>query len=162
MGSVAVSLFAAFANVVVAAASDGHPRSAVVVPAGQWPKIRAGVWELLSTRTLPNGHVQKWKDTARECEDPSQLFRDYWGLGIVERSGCRYEAMQVSPTEFKITSQCMARRAGTVASDVRVSIRDEDTFELSAKVLEGRRQYRGGQIGRRVADCGDRSPKERQ
>jgi hypothetical protein len=126
---------------------------------GEWPMIQPGVWELESSRTLPDGKIQTWKDTSRECQDPTGLFRGYWGLGIVERAGCRYEAKKDSPTRFTITSECMIRGVGRVKSEVVASIEDQSSFELQVTVAEGRRQYRGQQRGRRIGICGEGSSK---
>jgi hypothetical protein len=129
-------------------------------PRGEWPMIQSGVWELQSSRTLPNGKVQRWTDTSRECRDPTELFRGYWGLGIVERAGCRYEAKKDSPTKFTITSECMIRGAGRVNSEMVASIGDQSTFELQVNVTEGRRRYRGEQKGRRTGPCVEDPSKE--
>jgi hypothetical protein len=125
----------------------------LATPRGEWPMIQSGVWELQSSRTLPNGKVQHWTDTSRECRDPTELFRGYWGLGIVERAGCRYEAKKDSPTRFTITSDCRIRGADRVKSEMVASVKDQSTFELQVSVTEGRRRYRGEQKGRRIEAC---------
>ena len=118
-----------------------------------WPAIQTGVWDTDCSRTLPNGKTQHWNDIVSQCEDGTELLRGYWGLGLVEQAGCRYEAMRLSTAEFKITSECMVRRAGVAKSEAIVVVREGGTFEMSIKVVEGKKVYRGSQLGHRRSDC---------
>ncbi len=119
----------------------------------QWPTLRPGIWETESKRTLPGGKTQTWKDVISECHDPTELVRGYWGLGIVEAAGCRYEAVQTVPGEFRVTSECMVRHAGVARTEATVKTKGGDDFEETAKVVEGHKIYRGSQTGHRRSDC---------
>lgn len=121
--------------------------------AQQWPALRAGVWETESTRTLPSGKTQAWKDVISECHDPAEMVRGYWGLGIVEAAGCQYEAARTAPDEFRVTSECMVRHAGVARSVATVKTKDNDAFEMTVKVVEGRKVYRATHVGHRRSDC---------
>jgi len=121
--------------------------------ASEWPPLRAGVWEVESTRTLPSGKTQTWKQVLSVCRDPADMVRGYWGLGIVELAGCQYESARTAAGEFKVTGECMVRHAGVARSDSTVKMKGVDDFELTAKVVEGKRVYRGFQIGHRRSDC---------
>ena len=67
----------------------------------QWPTLQPGVWETESTRKLPSGKVQRWKERVSECHDATELLRGYWGLRIVEEAGCRYTASQATGDRSK-------------------------------------------------------------
>jgi hypothetical protein len=111
------------------------------------------MWEVDSKRTLPNGKVQAWKEIISECTDPAEMVRGYWGLGILGRAGCQYHATETAPGEFKVTGECMVRHAGVATSEATVKMKGTDEFEMTVAVVEGKKHYRGFQIGRRVSDC---------
>jgi hypothetical protein len=120
---------------------------------GEWPTILPGTWELVSARTLPSGKVQRWTEQVNHCVDAADFFRGYWGLGILEEAGCRYDAAKSSATEFRITSECMVRRAGKVGSTALVTVTSAEAFTMQVNVSEGKRKYRGTQVGHRIAGC---------
>jgi hypothetical protein len=143
----------------VAMASARVAASAPVAVPEQWPSLEPGVWRVASTRQLPNGKTQRWDETIEHCSGRrDHLFMGYWGLGIVELAGCRYHSARVAPTEFKVTSECMVRRAGKVTSEAIVSVTASDAFELRVSVVEGKRKYAGTQTGRRTSACPGSSP----
>ena len=80
-------------------------------------------------------------------------MRAYWGLGIVGEAGCRYEAAKVSREQFKITSECMVRHAGVARSNATAIVKTEGEFEMQIEVVEGKKVYRGSQIGHRRSAC---------
>ena len=58
----------------------------------EWPQVKAGVWEIAGSWTPRQGKVKTWKENTSQCEDPTALFQGYWGDGIVERAGCRFQS----------------------------------------------------------------------
>lgn len=135
------------------AAPGGSGASAAPSAPEDWPAIQTGVWDTDCSRRLPNGKTQHWKEVVSQCQDGTELLRGYWGLGLVEEAGCRYQATRLSRDEFKITSECMIRHAGDVKSEATVVVREGGTFEMSIKVVEGKKVYRGSQLGHRRSDC---------
>ena len=118
-----------------------------------WPALHPGIWETECKRTLPSGKIQAWKDHLSACKNQEEMLRGYWGLGIVEAAGCRYESERIAPGEFRVTSECMVRHAGVARTEATVKTKGGDDFEETAKVVEGRKIYRGSRIGHRVSDC---------
>src|SRR4029079_10662328 len=101
-----------------------------------WPPVGAGMWEVDSKRTPPNGKVQAWKEIISECTDPAEMVRGYWGLGILGRAGCQYHATETAPGEFKVTGECMVRHAGVATSEATVKMKGTDEFEMTVAVVE--------------------------
>ena len=118
-----------------------------------WPTLNPGIWETESKRTLPSGKVQAWKEVLSACEHQDDMLRGYWGLGIVEAAGCRYQSERTAPDEFRVTSECMVRHAGVARTEATVKIKGGDDFEETARVVEGRKIYRGSRTGHRRSDC---------
>ena len=124
---------------------------------GQWPSVEPGVWDLRATRTLASGKALQWTEGARHCTDPTELFRGYWGPGVLDRAGCRYRSVETQPGTFKVTSECMVRSAGVATSEATVVVTDSKTFTMKISVTEGKRRYGGTQEGRRTSSCLDPS-----
>jgi Protein of unknown function (DUF3617) len=122
---------------------------------GPWPPVKPGLWELKSQRTLPNGKTQSWTRTSKQCHDPSGLFRGYWGLGILEKAGCRYQAAQLSGKTFSVASRCVVRGVGISTSEAIVTVHGDDEFDMQVHVDEGSRQYRARQAGCWIAECSE-------
>src|SRR5438128_777077 len=120
---------------------------------GPWPPVKPGLWELKSQRTLPNGKTQSWTGTSKQCHDPSGLFRGYWGLGILEKAGCRYQAAQLSARTFRVASRCVVRGVGIATSEAIVAVHGEGDFDMQVHVDEGSQHYRARQAGCRIAEC---------
>jgi hypothetical protein len=120
----------------------------------QWPPIKPGVWELSASRTLTDRKTQSWKRQSRSCDDPTLLFKGYWGLGILEKAGCQYRSVKVSEGQFKITSECMIRGAGRATSEATVVLKEDREFQMTVHVNEGQQVYKITENGVRVADCG--------
>jgi hypothetical protein len=118
-----------------------------------WPTLNPGIWETESKRTLPGGKVQAWKEVLSACEHQDEMLRGYWGLGSVEAAGCRYQSERTAPDEYSVTSECMVRHAAVVLTEATVKIKGGDDFEETARVVEGRKIYRGSQTGHRRSDC---------
>jgi hypothetical protein len=145
------ALWAALSLALVAVPSNGTATASD--PNEDWPAIQAGIWETACTRTLPSGKTQHWNVVVSACHDPSELLRGYWGLGAVEEAGCRYEAVKVSTDKFKITSECMVRHAGIARSTATAIVKNGGTFEMRIEVVEGKKIYRGSQIGHFQSAC---------
>ncbi len=109
---------------------------------GDWPPVRRGVWKLESTRVLPSGKKHRWTETQTACHNPTDLFMDYWGLGKLDRAGCRYYASKEAEHHYKIESECMVRRTGKVLSEARITVPDEDSFETEVTLKEGEKEVR--------------------
>ena len=120
---------------------------------GLWPSVERGVWDLSATRTLAGGKTLQWRENARHCNDPTELFRGYWGPGVLDRAGCRYRSLEIRPGTFKVTSECMVRKAGLATSEATVVVTDSKTFTMKISVTEGKRRYGGTQEGRRTSSC---------
>ena len=136
----------------IALPSRGASPDASAAP--EWPPLRAGIWEVEIKRTLPSGNkMEAWKEVISECTDPAEMVRGYWGHAILERAGCQYEVARTAPDEFKVTGECMVRRARVSRSEAIVRIKGVDDFEMTVKVIEGKKVYRGSQIGHRRSDC---------
>jgi hypothetical protein len=120
---------------------------------GDWPPLDPGVWKVTSRRTLPNGKVQNWEETLSRCVDTSELFMGYWGLGIVEEAGCRYQSVKIGQDQYSVTSECMIRRSGNVKSEATIKVKSPKEFEANVTVPEGKRLYRGNAVGTRISDC---------
>ena len=118
-----------------------------------WPALQPGVWETESTRKLPSGKVQRWKESISQCHDATELLRGYWGLGIVEEAGCRYTASQAIGDQFKITGECPVRHVGVAKTDAIVTTDGPDVFEMHVRVVEGKRVYEASQVGHRRSAC---------
>ena len=117
----------------------------------QWPPVRAGLWELRSQRTLPNGTTQSWR--TKSCRAASNLFHGYWGLGVVEKAGCRYEAIPVSAGRYRVRSRCVVRGVGESTGESIVTLHGDTAFDMDVLITEGSRRYRATQTGCRVATC---------
>src|SRR6266478_2872687 len=100
---------------------------------GEWPALQTGIWQLDSTRIPPSGKAQRWSETVNQCSDARGLLTGYWGLGIVERAGCRQSSSKIEPTRFKVVSECMVRHAGKATSEAIVTITSPDAFELDVR-----------------------------
>jgi hypothetical protein len=124
---------------------------------GRWPSVEPGVWELREARTLASGKTLQWRERVRHCTDPTELFRGYWGPGVLDRAGCRYRSNEIQPGTFKVTSECMVRNAGVAMSDATVVVTDSKTFTMKISITEGKRRYGAEQEGRRTSSCLDPS-----
>jgi hypothetical protein len=120
---------------------------------GEWPALQTGIWQLYSTRIPHSGKPQHWNQTVNQCSDARGLLTGYWGLGIVERAGCRQSSSKIEPTRFKVVSECMVRHAGKATSEAIVTIKSPAAFDLDVRVTEGKREYRGSQSGHRLSAC---------
>src|SRR5262249_18420882 len=89
-----VFLFPAVAPAVDRPEPDAqHKLAPVTDKLQEWPQVKAGVWEIAGSWTPRQGKAKKWKESTSQCEDPTALFKGYWGNGIVERAGCRFESV---------------------------------------------------------------------
>lgn len=120
-----------------------------------FPNVKRGVWELSAARTLPDGKVESWNLTVNHCRDESRLFQGYWGLGIVERAGCRYKFSRISADGYKIDSECAVRGVDKAVSEATVVVTGDSAFEMDVTVHEGPRRYRATESGRWVGDCAE-------
>jgi hypothetical protein len=118
-----------------------------------FPAVRSGVWQLRAERVLPDGKSQSWTRTAEYCRNPNLLFQGYWGLGAVERGGCRFETTEPTGNRYRITSECMVRGVGRVESDAKITLTDDTAFRLEVDVCEGPRHYHATESGQRIGDC---------
>lgn len=128
---------------------------------GEWPVLETGTWQLESTRILPGGRTQHWNETVSQCSDARALLAGYWGLGIVERAGCRQFSAKSNPTRFKIVSECMVRHIGKATSEAIVTVKSQDDFEVDVRVTEGKKKYRASQSGHRLSACDPTTEKNR-
>ena len=77
----------------------------------------------------------------------------HWGLGILEKAGCRYQAAQLSARTFRVASRCVVRGVGIATSEAIVAVHGEGEFDMQVHVDEGSQQYRARQAGCRIAEC---------
>lgn len=124
-----------------------------VVP-GEWPPIKLGVWNIETTRVLPNGKTKHAGGSGPVCSDSSYIFIGYWGGGKVEIEGCRYIATKAADDRFKIVTECFVRGlAAPSHGEVEVTMHGPEAFEMTGTTKEGKKTYRVTQVGRRLSDC---------
>lgn len=119
----------------------------------KWPVVKAGVWETTSTRTSPDGETQTWTLKSRRCPDTTLLFRGYWGLGTLERAGCRFEPSRRSDSQFTIKSECNVRGVGLALTEATVTLKSDSEFYVEVLVHEGPKEYRARQTARLIGAC---------
>ena len=119
----------------------------------EWPQVKAGVWEIAGSWTPRQGKVKTWKENTSQCEDPTALFQGYWGDGIVERAGCRFQSERVSATEFIVTARCEIRRVGVAISRSRVVVNDDKNFRMETELREGKVITKSSQIAHWLSEC---------
>lgn len=122
-------------------------------PPEQWPTLDPGIWEIETSRMLPNGRKRDSKEVVSECSDATELLRGYWGFGRLAEAGCRYSASKHSERDFEIKSECMVQRSGVTTSSAAVVVKDKGSFEFKIEVLEGKRVLHGTLAGRRRSAC---------
>jgi hypothetical protein len=81
------------------------------------------------------------------------MFRGYWGLGEVDKTGCEFESEKLPNGEFKITAKCPMRRDGISVSEAIVILKSDSEFKMHVEVVEGKKKYRGDEIGYWLREC---------
>ena len=130
-------------------------RAAEPLVPGAWPPIKPGIWNIETTRVLPNGKTKHAGGSAPICGggDTSGLFIGYWGGGIVEIAGCRHIATKLADDKFKIVNECIVRGLATPSHGEMEVTMHPDAFEVHGTVKEGKKIYRVTRVGRRLSDC---------
>lgn len=119
----------------------------------EWPSLKPGTWEMDTTWTDAGGKARERKETTQTCHDPAGLLQTYWGTGILERAGCRFQSRKVNGTEFKLTAECAVRGAGTARSEATLTVENDTTFSMNVRHVEGRRRTTFLQKGKWLATC---------
>ena len=119
----------------------------------EWPPLKSGKWELSTTWTEGRAGPRERKEMASACHDTAGLLQAYWGTGIVERAGCRFQSTKVSDAEFKVVTECVVRRLGTARSEATVTLAGDTTFSLRVRHVEGKHVTTLHQTGRWIATC---------
>ena len=119
----------------------------------QWPQLTPGVWELETTWTPAKGKARQRKESATACQEPAALLQGYWGTGIVERAGCRFQSTKIADAEFRVISECAVRRVGIARSESTVSLDGAAKFSMKVRHREGRLVTMIEQTGHWVASC---------
>lgn len=119
----------------------------------QWPPLKPGTWQLATTWDRAGAKPRSRKETASACHDPAGLLQAYWGTGIVERAGCRFQSTRVTDAAFKVVSECIVRKVGTARSESTVTLTGDTMFSLQVRHVEGKRVTTLHQTGRWLASC---------
>jgi hypothetical protein len=122
-------------------------------PDTAWPPIRLGMWKLETTHTSPGGKTKRWSESARACSDAGGIFIGYWGGGVVQMAGCRYQPEKVGKDHFRIATECVIRGGIPSNGTMEVTMHGEDAFEMEGTVTEGKKTYHLKQLGHRLSDC---------
>jgi hypothetical protein len=134
-------------------------RSANQIPEGgeqrpqEWPRVRAGIWEIEADWTRRNGRPGHWKERTSQCHEPAEMFQGYWGEGIVERGGCRFQSKNVSEKQYNVTTECMVRHVGVATSEGVVTLKDDATFVMEVRHREGKRITTIRHAGHWLSSC---------
>lgn len=122
----------------------------------EWPPITRGLWHIRAKRTLANGKEQRWERTFKRCEDPTVLFKGYWGKAPLDKAGCRFEAKKTASNVYQVSSECMLLGGGKSIGLTTVTVAGEKQFQLAVRVTENQRDSSAFEEGELVAGC----PKE--
>ena len=134
---------------VIGATGDHHNQT--------WPSVRLGTWHIEGTLSVPGRKTRTWKEDATQCTNPIFLFQGYWGDGIVERDGCRFESARSADGTYLIVGECSVRGRGHSRSQSRVTINSETSFTIETILREGRRNRKVSQTGTWTAPCPERN-----
>jgi hypothetical protein len=118
-----------------------------------WPQVKPGIWEIEEQSLGSNGKSKQWTGKMSQCHDPIGLFQGYWGKGIVERGGCRFQSTKVSDAKFKVTTECMVRHVGVATSEAVVTLKGDRAFVMKVSHREGRRTTTIDQTARWRSAC---------
>ena len=138
--AIAITMTASAACATLAIADDG------------FPPVKPGLWRVVATRRSSDGTVRTWTLWRRLCTDASPLFMGYFGPGIIEKQGCRFDAARLSANRYRLTAACVIRGIGASKSEMTV-FTGRDRFHAILSVREGARRYSGAEDGLREGDC---------
>ena len=119
----------------------------------EWPQIDAGIWHVRASRILSGGKPEGWERDVRRCEDPTLIFRGYWGSKSVGDRGCQFRSAKISTTDYLIDSTCILLDGAKSVGHAKVTTDGTKHFVLHAKVYEGPDQTTVHQDGMLVASC---------
>jgi hypothetical protein len=122
----------------------------------QWPQISPGVWHVSAKRTLANGKVEHWERTSKHCEDPTILFKGYWGKANLDKAGCQFESKEMSSGTYRISSECLLANGGKSVGVANVVLDGNKRFHLTAQVTEKRSQSSATEDGELVSGCSEK------
>ena len=131
----------------------GPDKPADPVAPQEWPPVRHGIWAVEGKYAKPGGKVARWKEKTSQCTDPSALFQGYWGRGIVEAGGCRFQSKKLSDTQFTVVAECMVRRVGVARSESTVTLKNAEAFDMNIVLREGKKISKVSQSGRWLSNC---------
>ena len=117
----------------------------------EWPALRLGVWEIVSKRALPSGKTETLKYRRKICNHPRSMFFGYWGFKQVGIGGCAFESKKLSNDSYRLRTRCDVKGGGT--SEGILTVKSEDSYELTMTTKEGKRVTQGSKTGHRVGDC---------
>ena len=140
------ALAATIAAFLSAGASEAESGSA-----DEWPALRLGVWENVTTRVLPSGKKETWKSVRKVCNHPRSMFIGYSGLKQVGRGGCAFESTKLSDSTYRLHICCDVKGGGE--EEGILTVKSEDAFELQMTTKEGKRSISSTKTGHRVGDC---------
>jgi len=117
----------------------------------EWPPLRLGVWEQKTVRILPSGKTEAGTLRRSVCHHPRAMFWAYWGLKEVGIGGCAWESKKVSGATYRLRTRCDVKGGGE--SEGLLTVKSEDSYELTMTTKEGKRITHGTETGHRVGDC---------
>jgi hypothetical protein len=102
-------------------------------------------------RILPSGKTEAGTLRRSVCHHPRSMFWAYWGLKEVGIGGCAWESKKVSGTMYRLRTRCDVKGGGE--SEGLLTVKSEDSYELTMTTKEGKGITRGTETGHRIGDC---------
>lgn len=129
--------------------------SVITIPAlsTDWPDIRPGIWHIRAQRRLPSGKAERWERTSRQCEDPTLLFRGYWGASVLDKAGCQFDAKQIGSSKYQITSECILMHGHRSKALATVTIESDRHFSMFIEVTENNKRLTASEYGELTGKC---------
>src|SRR5437764_3429135 len=118
-----------------------------------WPQVRPGLWHIEGTLSVSGKKDRVWKEDSSQCTNPAFLFQGYWGDGIIERDGCRFQSSRTTNGTYAILGECSVRRRGHSQSRSTVTLDGERSFTMDTVLREGRQVRKISQTGTWKAAC---------
>lgn len=118
-----------------------------------WPQVWPGLWLIEGTLSIPGKKERIWREDSSQCTNPAFMFQGYWGDGIIEREGCRFQSSRTMDGTYLILAECSVRRRGHSQSRSTVTLEGETSFTMDTVLREGRQVRKISQTGTWKAAC---------
>lgn len=126
----------------------------------QWPPIRPGIWELREEWAAKDGKPQAGTYQMNQCLDQRSMFQGHLTEGILELAGCHHESTRITPTVFRITSDCAIRGLGIARAESIVNMDGETSFRMDMRDHGRSKENVFGQSGAGSLVAGRRASEE--